>query len=160
MLLGQKGFADATAVLGANWNVLEVGIAAAETACGRYGLVEIRMHAPGFGLHQLGQRIHVGAFEFAQHPMLQHQRHHGVVIRELVQHGGIGAVARFGAARFLAVQAQRLEEQLSQLLGRRQVEVHAGRLLGIGLESRQGLAHLLGEGVQIGEINADAGGFH
>ena len=116
-LLGQEGLADAPAVLGAHGNVLQVGVAAAQAPSGRHCLVEIGVHPPGFRLHQLRQGVDVGALELAEHPVLQHQWHHRVVVAEFLKHGGIGAEAGFGAAGFLAIQAKGVEQQLSELLG-------------------------------------------
>ena len=116
-LLRQEGLADPTAVFGAHRNVLQVGVAAAQPPRCRHRLVEIGVDSPGFRLHQLRQGVDVRALELAEHPVLQHQRHHRVVVAEFLQHGGVGAEAGFGAPGFLAIQAEGVEQELSELLG-------------------------------------------
>ena len=140
-VLRQEGLADSPAVLGAYRDVLQVGVAAAQPTCRRHRLVEIGVDPSCFRFHQLGQGIDVGAFEFAQHPVLQHERDYGMVIAEFLQHGGVGAESCFGAAGFLAIQPQGVEQQFPQLFGRGQVEVHPGSLLGLVFQPLQGAAH-------------------
>ena len=60
-VLGQKGLANLPGIFRAYRNVLQVGIAAAEPACGGDRLVEIGVNPSGFSFHQLGQRIHIRA---------------------------------------------------------------------------------------------------
>jgi len=96
VLLWQEGLADASAVFRANGDVLQVGVAAAEATGGGHGLVEIRVHTAGLGFHKLGQGIHVGALELAEHAVFKHQRHHRVIAFQFLQHRGIGAVTGFG----------------------------------------------------------------
>ena len=52
-VLGKKGLADAAAVFGANRDVLQVRVAAAQSPGGGDGLVEVGVHTPCFRFHQL-----------------------------------------------------------------------------------------------------------
>ena len=105
-------------------NVLQVGVAAREPPGGGHGLVEIGVDAARLRLHQGRQGIHVGALELAEGAVLQHQRHHGMGIFELVEHGGIGAPPGLGLAGLPAIEPEGVEQQFAQLFGAGQVEVH------------------------------------
>ena len=100
------------------------------------------MNPSGFLFHQLRQGIHVGAFQFAQHPVFENQRHHGVISLEFLQHRGICAEAGFGSPGFLAVEAESVEQQLAELFGRGEIEICSRRLFGLLLKALQGVTHL------------------
>ena len=57
-------------------------------------------------------------------------------------------------------QAKGVEQQLPQLFGRGQVEVHTGGRFGLRFQALQSRAHLLAEIMKIAHINADARGLH
>ena len=159
-LLGQEGLADPAAERGSDRNVLQVWIAARQAPGGGDGLVEVGVHPAGFGFHQLGQRLHIGASQLGQGAVLQHQGHHGMVVLQLLQHGGIGAPAGLGAPRLLAVEAQGVEQQLAQLLGGGQVEVDPCGGPGLPLQAIELEGELAAQLLQIGHIDADTGGLH
>ena len=158
--LGQEGLADAPTELGADRNVLEVGVAAGEPASGRDGLVEVRMHPAGFRLDQKRQGFDVGAAQFAEGAVLQQQWHYGMVGFQFFEHRCIGTPTGFGFAGFLAIQLEGVEKQLSQLFGGSQVELASGSLVGVALELGQALAQFLAQLLQVRDIDADASGFH
>ena len=129
--LGEERFADATAVFRANGNVLQVGVAAAQAARRRYGLVEVGVDAAGFRFDELGQSIDVGALELAQDAVLQHEGNDGMVVFEFFENGGIRAESGFRAPRLLAIQSERVEQQFPELFWRGEVEVHLCHLFGL-----------------------------
>ena len=131
-LLGKERLADAAAVFRANGNVLQIGVAAAQTARRRYGLVEVGVDAAGFRFDELGQSIDVGAFELAQDAVLKHEGNDGMVVFEFFENGGIRAEPRFCTSRLLAIESKRVEQQLAKLLGRGEVELHPSCSLGVG----------------------------
>src|SRR5207247_494999 len=64
--LGDEGAPDLPADLGANRDVLQVRVAAAQTAGSGYGLVEGRVDAARVGVHELGEGVDVGALQLHQ----------------------------------------------------------------------------------------------
>ena len=159
-LLGQEGLADAAGELRAHRDVLQVGVAAAQPARGGDRLVEVGVDPAGFRLHQGGQSLDIGAAQFAEDAVLQHHRHHRVVRLEFLQHGRIGAPAGLGLAGFAAVELEGFEQQFAQLLGGGEVEVHPCTGAGLLLQAGEGGGQLAGEFGQVGDVDADAGGFH
>ena len=59
--LGHEGLADAPALGGADGDVLQVRVGGRDAPGGRHRLVEGGVDAAGLGVHQDGQRVHVGA---------------------------------------------------------------------------------------------------
>ena len=118
------------------------------------------MHPSGFRFHQGRQGVHIGAAQLAEGAVLQHQGHHRVVVFQFFEHGGVGAPAGLGPAGFLALQPQGVEQQLAQLFGGGEIEVHTGGLAGPDLQVRQGGGQFRGELRQVGAVDADAGGLH
>ena len=71
--LGDERAPDFAAQLGANRNVLQVGIAAAQASRGGHRLVEAGVHATRGRVHELRQRVDVGALQLHQRAPLEHQ---------------------------------------------------------------------------------------
>ncbi len=65
-LFGDEAGPDRAADLGADRDVLQVGIGAGEAAGGRRGLVEGGVDASGLGVDQVRQRVEVGVLELGQ----------------------------------------------------------------------------------------------
>ena len=84
--LGDERAADLAPELGADRDVLQVGIAAAQAAGGGDRLVEAGVDAAGLGVDQLRQRIDVGALELLQRAPLEDQPRHVVRERQLLEH--------------------------------------------------------------------------
>ena len=70
---GDERAADLAADLGADRNVLQVGIGAAQAAGGGHRLVEAGVHAAGLRVDQQRQRIDVGALQLLQAAPVQDQ---------------------------------------------------------------------------------------
>ena len=62
-LLRDKSGPNLPAKLGANRNVLQIGVARAEPASSRAGLRKTRVQPPSLRVNQLRQRVNVGGFE-------------------------------------------------------------------------------------------------
>src|SRR5262249_6992244 len=77
--------ADFPSELGPNGNVLEVGIAAAQSASRRHGLVETRVHTASFGVDELWQGVDVGSFELLQRAPFENQSWQVVRQRQLLK---------------------------------------------------------------------------
>ena len=84
--VGDERAPDLAAELGANRDVLQVGIAAAQTPGRRPRLVEARVHAAGLRVDQLRQRIDVRAFQLLQRPPLEDEARQLVREGELLEH--------------------------------------------------------------------------
>ena len=69
-LARDERLADLAAVLGADRNILEVGVARAQPAGRRDALIERRVNAAVLGMHQLGECVQVGALELRELAML------------------------------------------------------------------------------------------
>ena len=67
-------------------NVLQVRIAAAQAAGRRNSLIETRVDSTGLGIHELGQRVDVGALQLHQAPPLENLPREIVGERKLLEH--------------------------------------------------------------------------
>ena len=90
---GDERTSDRAPLLGADGNVLEAGIARAQPSgrCDR--LMERRVNASGFGIHEPGERVEVGALEFLELPVLKQEARQGMESGQGLQHLDIGGVA-------------------------------------------------------------------
>ena len=77
---------DLAAELGADRDVLQVRIAAAQPAGRGHRLVEAGVHAAGLRVHELRQRVDVGALQLHQRPPLENQARQVVRERQLLEH--------------------------------------------------------------------------
>ena len=84
--LGDERAADVAPDLGADRDVLQVGIAAAQAPGRGDRLVEAGMDAAGLGVDQLRQRVDVRALQLLQAAPLEHQLRQLVGERELLEH--------------------------------------------------------------------------
>ena len=132
--LGDEGRADLAALLGADRDVLQVGVGRGEAPRRRGGQRVGRVDAARLGIDVLGQRIRIGRPELRQLPPLEHH------VDEL------GAPAPAGprwparsSSRLARVshwpdlgpaaagQLQTVEQELAELLRRAQIELVAGQ---------------------------------
>ena len=81
---------------------------------------------PGRGIDQLRQRVHVGALQLGELPVLQHLAHDLVVRRQLFQHVRGGGDDLALAVLHRRGQLQILEQDPPQLLRRADVERLSG----------------------------------
>ena len=96
-LLGDEGAADATPLLGADRDVLEVRVAGTEPPRDRPRLVVRGVHPPRLRVDQRGQGVRVGGLQLAQVAVLQDELDDRMLPPQLLQHAGRGGVvARFG----------------------------------------------------------------
>src|SRR5262249_33609894 len=145
--LGDEGLADLAADLGADGDVLEVGVAGGEASGGGAGLVEAGMDALGAGVDGLLEGDEVGADELGELPVLDDQAGDGGgdggVGAEAPEDLDVGGGAGLGALGDAQAQAGLfgawlVEERGRELFGRVGVEAAAD-----GLEG--GVADLLAE---------------
>ena len=100
-----EGGADFAAELGADGNILQIGIRGAEAAGDRAGLAEARVQAAGDWMDQARQSVRVGGFHFGELAIFENFFGQFVQERQFFKHfGGGGAAFRRGcgeaAARF------------------------------------------------------------
>ena len=121
-VVGDEGLADLLAVLVADGDVLQVGVARAESAGGGDGLVERRVDASRPRVDELGQGFGVGAQQLLQAAVLQYLAYDVVLAAEAFEHffGG-DVLAGLGLLGFLH-QLEAVEEHFAHLLGRGDVE--------------------------------------
>ena len=136
-VLGHEGLADLAALLGADRDVLQVGVVGGQAAGRGGGQAVAGVDAAGVGVDLLDQRVGVGAGQLLQlAPVEDHARQLVAGQRQLLQHldaGGVGAGLGLAAG---AAEAQLVEQHFAQLLGRAEVEAAAGELVGLGPRSR------------------------
>ena len=117
---GDEHLAQLGPQLGAHGDVLQIGFGRREPPRGRYRILEGGVDAP-VGGDDLGQTLHIGGGEFGVLPVLQHVLHDGRLPAQLLQHLGVGGVARLGL--FHRGQAHFVEEDVPELLGREDIEL-------------------------------------
>ncbi len=133
--------ADLTAVLGADRDILQVGVARAQPAGRGDALIERRVNSAVLGMHQTGERVEVGALELRELAMPQKQGRKRVLERQLLQHLLGGALLTAG--RLLQRgQFQLVEQHLAELRPRVDVERPARQREGLGLDRRDPLREL------------------
>ena len=109
--------ADLASKLGANRDVLQVRVAAAQPAGRRHRLVETRVDATGLRVHELGERVDVGAFQLLERPPFKNQPWQLVPKRELFEHFDRRRRRSCLARPLERRQLELLEENLGELLG-------------------------------------------
>ena len=127
---GHKHLAQLRPQLGADGDVLEVGLGGAQPPGGGDGVLEGGVDA-SVGGDDLGQPVHIGGFQLGQLPVVQHCLHNGVLVPQLLQHVGVGGVARLGL--FHWGQAQLVKQDAAELLGGVDVELLPRQLVDEGL---------------------------
>ena len=113
---------------GADGDVLQVRVAAAQPSGRGDGLVEARVHAAGVRVDEQGQRVDVGALQLHQPAPVENHPRQVVRERQLLEDfdGGRRRLRRAGS--FEHGQAQPVEQHLRELLRRVDVELAAGQL--------------------------------
>ena len=104
--------------LGADGNVLQVRIAAAQAPGRGDGLVDLRMHAAGLGIHERRQRVDVRALELRQAAPVEDEAADVVLLRQLFEHFNRRRRRARRAGALQHRQLQLLEQDLGQLLRR------------------------------------------
>jgi len=118
---------DLLPLLGADGNVLEVGIGAGQAAGGRDSLVERGVQTACRGIDQRRQRVHVSGLEFGQLPVVQDAGGQRVQRGQRLQHLDPGGV-RLGLLRLLGRgELELVEQNLAELLRRVDIELLAGQ---------------------------------
>ncbi len=114
--LGDEGAADLAAERGADRDVLQVRIAAAQASGGGHRLVEHRVHAAGDRMDQRRQRVDVGALQLRQAAPVEDEARQVVGQRQFLEHfhGGRRRARRAGALQHR--QLQLVEQDLAELL--------------------------------------------
>ena len=140
---------DLAAEGGADGDVLQVRVAAAEPARRRHCLVERGVHPARVRPRELGQRLDVGALQLLDRPPVEHEPRQLVLQGELFQHLDRGRGGPRLAGLLAGRQGQLLEQDHRKLLRRVDVERLAGEVEDARLqlvEPRLHLTRLLGEG--------------
>src|SRR4030095_5398834 len=115
--------ANLAPLLGANWNVLEVGVLRAEPAGGGYILLERTVDAACLRVDQLLKGIDVGALELGVLPVLDDLGWERVQRGQFFQHLGVHAGA--GLRLLDDGEFQLVKEQLAKLNPRIDIEFAA-----------------------------------
>ena len=157
-LLGHERLADPHSCLGADRDVLHVGIGGGEPARGRAELVEGGVDAARRLVDEGRQRVHVGVLELGQPPIGQDPGGQLVVRGQLLEDAFVRGVAGLGLADHR--QLELLEEDHLQLLRRGDQEGLPCEGVDLPLESRQ-LHLVLGrQGLEHRRVDAHAGALH
>jgi hypothetical protein len=129
--LGDERTPDLAADLGADRDVLQVGIAAAEATGCRDGLIEAGVDAPGLRVDELRQGVDIRALQLHQAAPFENDARQLVRQRELLEHFERRRLClglRRPANR-LGPHPHLVEEHLRQLLRGIDVELLAGQLV-------------------------------
>ena len=86
---GHEGPAHLPPEFRTNGDILQIRVAAAESARLGDGLIERRVNAPGLRMDHLGQGIHIGRFHFAQLPIVQNKPWQVVLQGQVFQDGDV-----------------------------------------------------------------------
>src|SRR5260221_13630139 len=103
--LGDEGAADLAALLGADWDVLHVGLGRGEATRRGRGELEAGMDAAGLGLDLVDQRVGIGALELGELAPFEDAARQVVGERELLEDRGVGPVGA-GLALLAAFEAE------------------------------------------------------
>ncbi len=115
-LLDDEGPAHFAAQLGADGDVLQIGVLRSDASADGAGLVERGVHTPGLGIDQLGQRVEIRAFDLGQLPLFQNQIDDRMHALHRFEHiGGDGDFAGGGLAFAGGFQSQFAEQRIAQL---------------------------------------------
>ena len=157
---GDEGAADAPAFLGADRDVLQVGVVGGEPSRVGGGHGEGRVHAPGRRVDVLDQRVRVGALELGELAPVEHAGRQVVALRrKLLQNVGAGAVGA-GLALAPGLQAHLVEQHLAELLGRADGEGMAREGVNLAFQRLSAAGEVRRERDELTLVDQDAGGFH
>ena len=110
-----EGLPDFAAVLGPNWDILEIGILRIEPARGGGGLLVSGVNAPGFLPDRRGKGVGVSRFELRGGSVIEQALDNFVVWREIDQRLFIGGIlSRLGLFRGID-QLEILEKDFAEL---------------------------------------------
>ena len=122
--LGHEGAADGPALLGADGDVLQVGIAGSQAPGGHGGLVQAGVYAARHGVHHLRQGLHVGAQQLHHLPVAQQLPGDlgALGLRQLLEHVLVGAGGLGLPSELHRLVAQLPEQDTAKLGGAVEVE--------------------------------------
>src|SRR5579872_5345823 len=157
--LGDEGGANFAAELGANRNVLQIGIRGAETSGGSAGLIDLRVQAASVRGDELVERVRIRGIEFRDFAIIHHQ------LGQFVERGKLGEDFGGGGARFATRAAREREIQLvvkdfGKLLRRIDIEFEAGNFVDAFFVAANFLFESEGEFFEGLWIDADSGALH
>ena len=152
--LGDEAAADLAAELCADRDVLEIRIRARQPAGGRRSLVEGRVESARLGGDQSRERVEVGALQLRQLPPGLDLSDDLVLVADRRQHAGVRREA--GLAPALLAQAELVEEDPAELLGRADGELLAGELVDLALEPRDVLRNALRKPAEPLDVELDS----
>ena len=130
-LLGQEKFPQLPAQLGADRDILQIGLGGADAAGSRLRLVKIRMN-PSIRADDLEHPLAVGGFQLGQCAVMEHQLYRRMVVAKLFQDFRVGGIAGF--CLFPRGQPQLDEQGIPKLLGRIDIELVANFLINLLLQ--------------------------
>ena len=156
--LGDERGANAPAELRADRDVHEVWVLRAQPARRGHELVERRVDPAGARVHEQRKGIRVRALQLRETPVLEDLRGQLVPEAELGEHVGVGRIPGLRAAD--RRQLQLLEQDVRELLRRRDRELFARELVDLAGEVVEAALELLGEGLQPRGIDTDAVALH
>src|SRR5262249_15625570 len=110
-----EGGADATSLLAAHRDVLQVRVRARQPAGGGDGLVEGGVHPSGPGVDQRRQRVHVRRLELGEGAELEDLRRQRMLAREARQHVYVGRQPGLPPPNAADRDLQALEEHFAEL---------------------------------------------
>src|ERR1700686_5509090 len=129
--LGDKSGAYLSPKFGAYWNILQVRIGGRQPSRRRSSLPESRMHSATMGANQSRQRIHISGLQLRQLPVIENESWNFVLGSQPFQYIHRGRY-------FFALpifnrngECELLEEHISQLLRRVDIELHAAALIDV-----------------------------
>ena len=134
---GDEGGADAPSLLGADRDVLQVGLGRGQAAGGGGGERIGGVDAAGLGMDEARQQVGIGRLQLGElAPVEDAGGERVAACRELVEDIGAGRPGA-GLGLLAAGQAELAEEDIAQLLGRADVEVFAGEFVDLALQGRR-----------------------
>ena len=141
-----KALADLAALLGADRDVLQVGIGGGEPAGGGGGQREGGVHPAGLRIDVAGQRIGVGALQLGElAPVEDHPRQRVALLGQILQHATRRWTRRRSWSCLPPGKPHLAEQDVADLLGAAEIERLAGERVGLGLEPRGALREIVGE---------------
>ena len=159
--LGDEGLADGGAFLGADRDVLQVGIGAGEAASAGDGLGEAGVDAAGLGVDLLDEGLGVGAAELVELPPVDDAGGQVVaLVGEGLQDVDVGGPGAGGGQALAAGKLHLVEQDLAERLGAAEVEGPAGHGVDLGFHDGHAAGEVGGHAAQLGFVHLDAGLFH
>src|SRR5450759_5417863 len=154
VVTGYECLSDFAPDLGSGWDVLQVGVDAADTSRRGAGLEEGGVDLP-VRSNISHQRIRIGSLDLGQLTELQDQGNHWMFVLDCFQGFDVGAQTRLG---FLGrSKSQHVEEECAQLFWRlKAVVMRADELVRLALQLSNTKAELCSEGSQVSGICAYA----